>query len=248
MLTAIIITKNEATNIAACIESVLWMDEIIILDSGSTDGTEAICKKYPVKFMETDWSGFGAQKNRALQLATNEWVFSIDADERITQELQAEITKKISATDYNAYKIKRLNFFQNKAMKHCLNPEKDTPIKLFKKNAAKFSDDVVHERIIVEGKIETLDNFLLHYPFKNLEELLNKANRYSTLGAQKLAAKNAHTSIGGTLWHGFWAFFRIYFLKLGFLDGWSGFLIALGNLEGTFYRYAKLLELNKNKF
>lgn len=248
-ISTIIITKNEADDIASCIESVLWTDEIIILDSGSTDNTQVICKKYPVKLIETDWIGFGAQKNRARKLATHEWILSIDADERVTQELQTEITQKISTADCNAYKIKRLNFFQNKPMKHCLNPAKDTPIKLFKKNTAKFSADVVHERVIVEGKVGIVENYLLHYPFKNLEELLNKANQYSTLGVQKLLAKNVRSGVLSSLWHGFWAFFRIYFLKLGFLDGWQGFLIALSNFEGTFYRYAKLMEQqNKKKF
>jgi glycosyltransferase involved in cell wall biosynthesis len=243
-ITAIIMTKNEAHDIAACIESVLWMDRVIVLDSGSTDGTQDICKKYAVQLVEAPWLGsFGKQKNQALVLATTDWVFSLDADERITEPLKQEVLQIINGNpECTAYKIPRQNFFLNKKIKHCWNTKSDMPIKLLRRGMAKFDDALVHENVIAAEPIGKLTNALLHYPVRDLEEMLNKTNFYSTLGATKLAQKDIKSSIMKTLGHGIWAFIRIYILKLGFLDGWPGFLIALANFEGTFYRYAKLLE------
>jgi len=242
-ITATIITKNEALNIAKCLAALSFVDEIIILDSGSTDGTQAICQKFNnVKLTETDWPGFGIQKNRALQMASNNWVLSIDADEIVTENLKNEILKILSDhVTLTAYKIPRLNFFQKRKLKYCLNSKGDSPVRLVQKKFAKFSPDYVHEKIIVTGSVGVLKNQLLHHPFNNLSELLDKTNLYSTLGAQKLFKKNISPSILKTFGHSIWTFIRIYFLKLGFLDGWSGFLIALANFEGTFYRYAKLI-------
>lgn len=244
-ITATIITKNEALNIEQCLQSVSWVDEIIVLDSGSTDGTQEICRRLGAKLIETDWPGFGIQKNRALEMATNDWVLSIDADEVVTEELKIEIQAILADPQaLVAYRIPRLNFFQNHKLKYCLNAKHDAPIRLAQKKYAKFSNDCVHEEIIVDGAIGTLDHMLLHHPFRDLAELLDKANLYSTLGAKKLFEKKIKPSIFKTLWHSIWAFTKIYFLKLGFLDGWAGFLIALANFEGTFYRYAKLIELH----
>lgn len=248
-ITATIITQDEAADIAACIESVLWMDEIIILDAKSTDGTQDICRKYDkVKLIETDWPGFGKQKNRALELATSDWIFSIDADERITPELKAEIIKTINATnnDYVAYKIPRLNYFSGKVLYHCANKKGDNPIRLIKKNCGNFNDAAVHESIIVNGKTGLLKNHLLHFSYKNLEELITKINSYSTLGAETLSATKAQPHIIKIFGHAFWSFIKIYFIKLGFLDGWPGFLFAFSNFESTFYRYAKLREKQRN--
>lgn len=242
-----IITKNEALNIAECLKSVAWANEVIVIDSGSTDDTQNIAKKNGAKVFVTDWPGFGIQKNRALQNATCEWILSIDADERVTENLQNEILQTINNNrDVVAYKLPRQNFFLGKHVKHCFDAKSDAPIRLFKRSFAKFTDDVVHERVVVNGKISALKNSLQHFPFRDLTTLLNKANLYSTLGAEKLAKQNIKPTIFKAFSHGFWGFIRLYFLKLGFLDGWPGFIIALGNFEGTFYRYAKLLESMEN--
>lgn len=244
-ITAIIITKNEAKNIEDCIKSLLWMDQIIVFDSGSTDDTIAICEKYGVKVVETDWQGFGIQKNRALSAATTDWVFSIDADERITPKLQQEISHIINSDhSYIAFKVPRQSFVLNRPVKYCLSSKSDTPIRLFKRGYAKFTDELVHEKIIPNGNVASLENVLLHFSFPDLATILQKVSLYSSLGAEKLAAKNIKSSIAKTLGHAIWSFIRMYFLKLGFLDGWVGFIIAFGNFEGTFYRYAKLLEKN----
>lgn len=245
-ISTIIITKNEAQNIVACIESVLWTDEIIVLDCGSTDQTQNICKKYApkVKIYETDWPGFGKQKNRALALATSDWVLSIDADERITPELKQEISKKLTLSNYVAYKIPRLNHFLGKPIKHCFGNNSDAPIRLIKKDCGKFSDDIIHEKIITNGAIGKLQNKMQHFSFNNIEEIINKINNYSTLGATKLYDAKRKTSYLKAFAHASWAFVKIYFLKLGFLDGWIGFIVAFSNFEGVFYRYAKLLRKN----
>jgi glycosyltransferase involved in cell wall biosynthesis len=243
-ISTIIITKNESQNIADCIESVLWTDEIIVLDCGSTDYTQNICKKYApkVKLHETDWPGFGKQKNRALSLATSNWILSIDADERITSKLKDEILQKLSSSDYVAYKIPRLNYFLGKPIKHCFGNKSDAPIRLVKSGSCTFSNDIIHEKIIVNGETGKLQNKLDHFSFNNIEGLINKINNYSTIGAIKLYDAKRKTSYAKAFAHASWAFIRIYFLKCGFLDGWAGFVIAFSNFEGTFYRYAKLLE------
>ncbi|EKE01169.1 MAG: Lipopolysaccharide core biosynthesis glycosyltransferase [uncultured bacterium] len=247
-ISAIIITKNEEKNIAACIDSVLWVDEIIVLDCGSTDQTQEICRKYApkVKLRETDWPGFGEQKNRALALATSDWILSVDADERVTPQLKQEILQKLDNPNYVAYKTPRLNYFLGKPIRYCYGDKSDAPIRLAKKNACKFSDDIIHEKIIVNGTIGKLQNKLDHFSFNNIEDLINKINSYSTLGATKLYKNNKKTSHTKAFAHALWAFIRIYFLKRGFLDGWPGFIIAFSNFEGTFYRYVKLIEKNRS--
>jgi glycosyltransferase involved in cell wall biosynthesis len=243
-ISAIIITKNEAQNIISCIESILWADEIIVLDCGSIDHTQALCKKYApkVKLHETDWPGFGKQKNRALSLATSDWILSIDADERITPKLKDEILQKLNDTNFVAYEIPRLNYFLGKPIKHCFGNKKDAPIRLMKKGFCKFSDDIVHEKIIANGSTSKLQNKLNHFSFNSIEGLINKINDYSTLGAIRLYDAKKKTSHPKAFMHAAWIFIKIYFLRCGFLDGWAGFIIAFSNFEGTFYRYVKLLE------
>jgi len=242
-ITAAIMTKNEALDIASCIESVLWMDEVIILDSGSTDGTQDICRKYNVKLFATDWPGFGEQSNRCIEMSNSDWCFLLDADEKVTPELKDDIIQAINNVDnIVAYRVPRLNFFHKRAIKHCLNPKKDTPMRLVKKGFAQYAE-IVHPTVKINGKTGMLKNYLLHYPFQNLAELLDKMNSYSTLSAEKLFTKKVKSGVVKALSHAIWSFIKLYFLKGGFLDGWPGLLIAFGNFEGTFYRYAKLMEL-----
>jgi len=253
-ISAIIITKNEERNIAVCLESIKWVDEIVVVDAGSTDDTPDICRSYGALLQVTEWSGFGMQKNKALNLARSEWVLSIDADEVVSKELRDEIlcvierhNKQRKENDDNeciAYKIPRQNYFHNKLIR-CLSNKNDQIIRLFKKRSGEFSDDVVHERVIAYGRVGALRHHLVHFSFTDLEELLDKANRYSTLGVQKMVVKNVHPGIAKALVHAWLAFIKIYFIKLGFLDGWLGFVIAFASFEGTFYRYAKLLEFQE---
>ena len=245
-ISTLIITKNEAHDIEACIESVLWTDEIIILDCGSTDNTIDICKKYApkVKLHQTDWPGFGKQKNRALVLATSEWILSIDADERVTPELKNEILQTLDNSSYVAYQIPFQNHFLNRKIKYCFGDDFHT--RLAKKEFCKFSDNIVHEKIIINGATGKLRKKIDHFSCDNMEELINKINSYSTLGAITLHQSGKKASFARALTHACWKFIKIYFINLGFLDGWPGFILAFSNFEGTFYKYAKPLLSNNH--
>ena len=243
-LSVIVITKNEAHAIGKCLESVSWADEIVVLDSGSTDGTVKICESFGAKVHVTDWPGFGPQKNRALDLATGEWVLSLDADEIVPPQLKAEIMGAISKGDADAYSFPRSSSYCGKFMRHGgWWPDRVT--RLFRRGSARFSDDLVHEKLIAEGKTAELSSPLIHIAFSDLEEVLQKVDRYSTAGALMMAQKGKRASLGTAILHGFWSFFRTYFLKAGFLDGKEGFMLAVSNAEGTYYRYLKLMLLGK---
>ena len=182
-LSVIIITKNEEQNMRSCLEAVSWADEIIVVDSGSTDNTVAICKELGAKALVMDWPGFGSQKNRALALATGDWVLSLDADERVSAELRQEIQLTVANPGENlAFRLPRSSSYCGRAMRHS-GWWPDYITRLFKRGHARFSDDLVHERLIVNGKTGTLKQPLLHQAFRDLEQVLQKLNDYSTTGA-----------------------------------------------------------------
>ena len=246
-LSVTIITKNEADNILACLESVAWADEIVVVDSGSSDDTVNICKAFGAQVHKTaDWPGFGPQKNRALSHATGEWVLSLDADERVPPELRFEIEAALkNPHDHAAFRMPRLSSFCGRFMRHS-GWYPDYVTRLFHRGAARFSDDLVHERLIVDGSVGKLRQSLLHETFNDLDELLIKINQYSTAGARMLSEKNKTASLKKAVGHAFWAFFRTYILRAGFLDGREGFMLAVSTAESTYYRYAKLMLLNKH--
>ena len=246
-LSVIIITKNEADNIRACLESVAWTDEIVVLDSGSSDDTVNICKELGAQvYTTTDWPGFGAQKNRALSHATGEWVLSLDADERIPPELRNEIVTALQDPhDHDAFRIPRLSSFCGRYMRHS-GWYPDYVTRLFLRGTARFSDDLVHESLIVDGSVGKLRQSMLHETFHDLEELLTKINQYSTAGARMLRERNKTASLKKAVGHAFWAFIRTYILRAGFLDGREGFMLAVSTAESTYYRYVKLMLLDKH--
>ena len=245
-LSVTIITKNEADNIRTCLESVAWADEIIVVDSASSDDTVNICKELGAQVHTTsDWPGFGVQKNRALSHATGEWVLSLDADERVTPELRSELETALNDPHgHTAFRMPRLSSFCGRYMRHS-GWHPDYVTRLFLRGAAKFSDDLVHERLIVNGSVGKLSQSLLHETFNDLDELLTKINQYSTAGAQMLSEKNKTATLKMAVGHAVWAFFRTYILRAGFLDGREGFMLAVSTAESTYYRYAKLMLLNK---
>jgi len=245
-LSVIIITKNEAANIRACLDSVAWADEIIVVDSGSTDDTVAICREFTPHVYIHDWPGFGAQKNRALNYASKDWVLSLDADERISPELRAEIQSAMRAGREDAYEIPRLSSFCGRYIHHS-GWRPDYVTRLFKRGMGRFSDDLVHERVIVSGSTGKLRQSMLHESFRNTEELLAKINHYSTAGALMLHKKNRTASLKKAVAHALWAFLRTYILRAGFLDGREGFMLAVSTAEGTYYRYVKLMLLTDKK-
>ncbi len=247
-LSVILITKNEEANIRECLESVAWADEIIVVDSGSTDNTLAISKALGAKAYVHEWPGFGIQKNRALGYATNDWVLSLDADERVTVELRTAIEKVLSAEhqECSGYNVSRLSNFCGQFMYHS-GWFPDLLPRLFKREKACFSDDLVHERLIVEGKLGQLQGLLLHYSFDDMEEVLQKVNQYSSAGAKMMFKRGKRTTLTGTVVRGIWSFIRSYIMRAGFLDGKKGFMLAVSNAEGTYYRYIKLLLMQEKE-
>jgi glycosyltransferase involved in cell wall biosynthesis len=241
-----IIAYNEAEKIQAAVHSVLWADEIVVVDSYSTDDTVAIAQSLGARVVQVDFTGFGDLRNRAMASCSHEWIFSLDSDERCTPEVRDEIMTIVHvANSLDVYYVPRRNFFMGQWIKHSgFYPDYRQP-QLFRKGALVFSQDMVHESYAIKSsrKAGFLRHAIWQVPFKNLEEVMHKANKYSTLGAIKLSENGKKATMGKALARGIWSFFKLYILKRGILDGWPGFVIALGNFEGTFYRYAKLHEL-----
>ena len=237
-LSAIVITRNEAANIGACLDALSFCDERIVVDCGSTDGTVEIARKKGARVEVHEWHGFGPQKNFALALATGTWVLSIDADERVTRELAAEIDRAIAYTLADGFELPRLSSFCGRDMRHS-GWYPDYVLRLFRRDKARFDDAVVHERVICEGSLLRLNEPLIHHPVQKLEDALARMDRYSTASAQALVASGKRVSFLAGIGHGLYAFLRTYVLKLGFLDGAEGFLLAVANAEGSYYRYMK---------
>lgn len=244
-----IIAWNVAGKIEAAINSVLWADEIVVVDSHSTDGTTEIAEKLGARVVQVDFTSFGDLRNQAMAACSHDWIFSLDSDERCTEAARDEILAILSSDaepTADAYYVPRRNFFMGRWIRHCgYYPDYRQP-QLFRKDALAFkAGDPVHEefKIVSDKPAGYLKAAIWQIPFAELAELMAKAQRYSSLGARKLDMKGREGSMGRALTHALWAFFQIYVLKRGFLDGWAGFLIAFSNLEGTLYRYAKLREL-----
>jgi glycosyltransferase involved in cell wall biosynthesis len=241
-----IIAFNEAEKVRATIESVRWADEIVVVDSWSTDGTADIASAMGASVVQVKFNGFGDLRNQALAACSHEWIFSLDADERCTPEAAAEIRAVCNdAVSADVYYVPRRNYFMGRWIKHSgWYPNYRQP-QLFRRGTLRYDQKPVHEgfELLSDKPIGYLKNAIWQFPFKNLSEVMRKADRYSTLGAEKIRHKKL--SMTSALTHAWWAFIKHYVFKRGFLDGWAGFVIALGNFEGTFYRYAKAVELQR---
>mgnify|MGYP001455702774 CR=1 FL=1 len=241
-VSVIVITRNEERNIRDCLSSARWADEVIVVDSGSSDGTVAAAREFSDKVFERPWEGFGASKNFALSQARNDWVFWLDADERVTPELAEEIELSLSGqTDMVGFSVPRKAFFLGTWIRHC-GWYPGRVVRLFRRDKAVFSNDRVHERLIVDGPVAELKSDLLHYTDPSLEHYFTKFNRYTSLAAEDLAGKGRRTGIGRMLLNPVWTFFRMYFLRLGFLDGMPGLILCMLSAGYVFTKYAKLWE------
>lgn len=241
-ISVIIITKNEEANIEDCLTSVAWADEIIVVDSESSDRTVELAKKFTSNVFTRKWSGYSDQKSYALSLAKNEFVLSIDADERITDELKKEIiTTDLSGFD--GYLIKRDNYFLGKKIYGC-GWNKDYQLRIFRSSKTKLTDRKVHEKFIVDGNISRLKNVMIHYSYTNFEDAFNKINYYSTLSAEekfKRKKVNGFTIIAFPAI----AFFQFFILKRGFIDGIYGVFVSLLHTLTKTMMYLKIWELRK---
>jgi glycosyltransferase involved in cell wall biosynthesis len=247
-VSAVVITKNEEAVIRRCLESLAWVQQIVVLDSGSTDTTVEICRALGATVHTTDdWPGFGPQKNRALDHATGDWVISLDADEWVTPELRAEIERVIGMpSPHIGYAIPRRSSFCGRFMKHS-GWWPDYVVRLFRRDAGRFSDDRTHERVMLEGKVGRLREPLMHEAVRDIEQMLAKMDAYSSSSAYSRFQQGRHASLLTAIVHGAWAFFRTYVLRLGFLDGREGFILAVANAEGSYYRYVKLMMLARKR-
>jgi glycosyltransferase involved in cell wall biosynthesis len=242
-ISAYILTYNEAEKIAAAVASVLWVDEVVVVDSHSTDRTAEIATSLGARVVQLPFEGFGDLRNRAIEACAYDWIFSLDADERCTEAVRDEIQALLAAGPaLDVYRVPRRSYMMGRWIRGSgWYPNFRQP-QLFRKGSMRYTLEPVHEGYEnLSGKpLGTLKNAVWQFPFRNLEEVIDKANRYSSLGAPKLAGKRV--SMASALGHGTWAFLKHYIFKLGFIDGWAGFVIAFGNFEGTFYRYAKRYE------
>jgi glycosyltransferase involved in cell wall biosynthesis len=244
-ISAYILAYNEATKIGDAVKSVLWADEVIVADSYSQDNTADIAASLGARVVQIPFTGFGELRNKAIAACSHEWIMSLDADERCTPEVKEEVVGIIASDPLSdAYYIPRKNMFMGRWIRHSgYFPDYRQP-QLFRKGVMVFRPDPVHEGFDLHTSkpVGYFKNAIWQIPFMNFEELLRKANRYSSLGALKLEREGKTSTMVTALAHATWAFTHFFILKRGVLDGWPGFMIALGNFEGTFYKYAKLYE------
>ena len=230
-LSVVIIAKNEEKFIKDAILSAKFADEVLVLDSGSIDNTCYIAKELGARVENQDWLGFGSQKNKAIELADNNWVFVLDSDERITDELKFEILERLENPTFDGFYIARLNRFFGKDIKTCgLYP--DYSLRLFNKQKGQFNNVAVHESVKVKGATTKLKNHMVHLAYETIEEFIAKQRLYSKLSNKK---KNIFKALISPCW----TFIKLYFIKLGFLDGWHGFVIAKIYAKYTFWKYIK---------
>ena len=235
-----IITLNEESNIRRCLESVSWADDIIVVDSGSTDKTVEICREFDCRTLNTAWMGFGRTKQFAVQQAAYDWIFSIDADEEMTPELRDEIRTVLSQdSTYSGYRVPRRSTYLDRIILHS-GWQRDRPLRLFNRQFAAFNEKEVHESVLVDGRTETLKNYLLHYPYPDIATHIAKMNHYTDLSAEKLSADGRTCSLLEARLRGFLKFIKMYLLHGGFLDGKAGYVLAKNSAFGVYLKYLKL--------
>jgi len=241
-----VITFNEEDRLPDCLASAAFADDLVVVDSGSTDRTLEIAENFGARVFKKSWSGFGAQKQFAIEQCQGQWILILDADERIPPETAEEITK-ISQTQitFKGYSIARKNYFLDRWIKHA-GWWPDRTVRLFCKNSGRMSGQRVHEALRIEGPVTDLQNPMIHYPFRNLHHMMEKMDRYSSAGAKDLYKAGKKSSIIKACARAVWAIVYNYFLRGGFLDGGPGLVIAVSDAANIFFKYAKLNEMRKN--
>lgn len=241
MISAILITKNEAKNIRACLESLSWCDEVVIVDQDSSDGTQEIAASLGARVFQEPWKGYGAQKNSALQKARGDWVLSIDADERVTKGLREEISVVICKDQKNGYFIPRRNYFRGVWIRHG-GWYPDYSLRLFRRELGQFEERAVHERVILPGPIGYLEEPLEHFTYRSVGDFLLRMEKYSRLGASEVAKKETKWPFFLYALRGLHTFLSMYIMRAGFMDGKHGLFLAISYAYYTVLKYYRALE------
>lgn len=243
-LTVIIAAKNEGHQIRDCVDSVSFADEILVLDSGSTDETAALARSAGATVHITDWPGYGLQQQRGIDLAKSEWVLSLDADERVTDILRQEIEAVISQPQFDGYRLPRHSSFCGVFIEHS-GWRPDYTLRLVRRQLAGFTDHFLHAHMTVNGKQGHLRSPIIHYSYRDVDDVLEKLNRYSKGAARDLQVRGGTSTLTKAFMKSLWSFFRTYFLKQGFRDGRMGFVLAVYNSHTTYYKYLRLWMLGR---
>ena len=244
-ITVYTLTFNEARQIRDVLESVKWADELILVDSFSTDGTVEIAREYGARIISEKFCGFGKLRNLALQASSHDWILSIDADERCTPEVAAEVRREVLAPQYDAYLVPRKSHFLGRWMRYSgWYPDYRQP-QFFNRTKMRYAEDLVHEGYELQGRLGRLKEHVLQYPWDTLETATNKLQRYSTLMAQRYAEANRRASIGKLIGSPLAMFLKVYLVQQGFRDGRHGLVLAALSSYYTFLKYAKLWELGQ---
>ncbi len=242
-LSAILITKNEEANLERCLQSVAWVDEIIVVDSESTDNTVEIAKSFKAKVFDPEWKGFGPAKQYALEQATGDWILSIDADEEVSFTLKNEILQLLEKDPpHNGYYVNRKTQFLGRWILHS-GWYPDYVLRLFRRSSGRFTSALVHEKVELDSDPGRLHNPLMHYSYPTLEDYTRKLDHYSTLGAEEMFRAGKKSSPYYLAVKPFVSFWRKLIFQKGWRDGWEGFLIAYLTSTGTLLKYAKLRSL-----
>ncbi len=243
-LSVVIITLNAASQLEACLQSAAFADEILVVDSGSTDGTIALAERHGARIIHQEWLGFGPQKQFAVEAAKHDWVLCLDADERVSPELRASLENALKAPCTAAFRFARCNRFLGRYLKHG-EGYPDWSLRLFDRRQARWSDDAVHEKVVTQAEIGTLPGDLLHDSAESLASYLTKQNRYTSLAAEMALSAGKRATFGRIALSPLVRFIKFYLIRQGFRDGLPGFIhIAIGCFN-SFSKYAKMLERQK---
>jgi glycosyltransferase involved in cell wall biosynthesis len=245
-LSAAIIACDAASQLEACLASVSFADEIVVVDSGSTDDTVAIAKRHGARVIHQEWLGYGAQKRFAAAQARHDWVLSLDADERVSDELRESIRRELATPRFSAYEFPRRNRFMGRWLHHG-EGYPDWSLRLFDRRHANWSEDPIHEKVVAPGPVGRLFGDLLHESEQGIADYLAKQNRYTSLQAEQLYARGKRAGMGKLVFNPLLRFVKFYFFRMGFLDGVPGFVHIVIGCSNSFGKYAKLIELALQK-
>ena len=247
-LSVVIITYNEEENIKDCLESVKWSNEIVVVDSFSSDKTVEIAREFTPKVFQNKWTNFSEQKNLALAKASNDWVLNIDADETVTPGLKEEILAIVNSkfSTFEGYYIPRKNHYMGMWIRHC-GWYPDYKLRLFRRGKGRFNERIVHESVIVEGRKGHLKSCLNHYSYKDLSDHLSKIDKFTSLAAEETFTSGKRAGVFDLLFRPLVKFIKMYLLKRGYLDGIYGLIVSVMGSFYVFTKYLKLWELSKRR-